>query len=62
MMGPSLLAMWARERWGMSVRRWRWPMIGRPGGDGGLSDFELLCHLFRRRIKKMKVAKSRGVR
>jgi hypothetical protein len=37
-------------------------MIGRPGGDGGLSNFELLCHLCRRRIKKMKVAKSRGGR
>ena len=24
---------------GMSVRRWRWPTIGRPGGDGGFSDW-----------------------
>jgi hypothetical protein len=47
MMGPSLWARWANERWGMSVKRWRWPMIGRPAGDGVLSDFGLLCHLCR---------------
>lgn len=24
-----------RARWGMSVRRWRWPMMGSFGGLGG---------------------------
>ena len=46
---------------GMSVRRWRWPIIGRPGGDGGFSDCECDCELLRhfRRLKiKKKMEKS----
>ena len=37
----SFWASWAMEWWGMSVRRWRWLIIGRPGGDDGFSDCEL---------------------
>ena len=35
-MGPSLRVRSDKLWWGMSVRRWRWPMIGSPGGDGGV--------------------------
>ena len=35
-MGPSLRVRSDKLWWGMSVRRWRWPMIGSAGGDGGV--------------------------
>jgi len=35
--GPSFWKRWKKVWWGMSVRRWRWPIIGRDGGDGGVS-------------------------
>lgn len=35
-------------------------MIGRPDGDGGLIDCDLLCHLCRRRIKKINGTKSKA--
>jgi hypothetical protein len=34
-MGPYRTEIWEREWCRGFLRRWRWPMIGRDGGDGG---------------------------
>ena len=55
-MGPSFWASSAKVWCGMSVRRWRWPIIGNfDGGDGGVLIFTLRLRFFMVEKRKARV-------